>query len=295
MKRLNLIAEFDIYDNNSDLKKILSSQKLPLKYTIDGFDCYFYSRHLFGLFDMKVIKNGFTPNDFTVDYKNGFENGLKHLKQEEKISLSSFDNINKRDNLIGRLKTILHEREFEYGTKGLLKLVFDKVPLNFTEKNIYDYGYWNGIIYSIDNLWIQVGLKESDLKATSSNEKENLFQFENKLIPKISIEKVYNYFEILTTATNKDKIVYLTESQLVTFIKSTFIDLKPVKQDFNCIVYSKKDVRSVFYRFFTNNSKYENKLTGLKQKYFDILNNSFTGFNEADLKEFNKTNSAIEN
>lgn len=139
-------------------------------------------------------------------------------------------------------------------------------------------------------------VKNKQTKEPQDNtEKENLFEFENKLIPKISIEKVYSYFEILTIATNKDKVVYLTKKQLETFIKSTFIDLKPVKQDFNCIVYSKKDIRSVFYKFFANNSKYENKLTGLKQKYFDILNNSFTGFIEADLKEFNKTNNAIEN
>jgi len=123
--------------------------------------------------------------------------------------------------------------------------------------------------------------------------KEQLLKKDNKLIPNISIAEVFNHFEILTKTTNKDKIVYLTEKQLLTFVKTVFIDKEPLQQKFNCIVYSKKDVRSVFYRFYKESTIFENKHTGLKQKYFDIMDKSFPGFNETDLNEFNKTNNTI--
>lgn len=293
MKKINLITEFDIYNNNSDLKIILSHQTLPLKYTIDDFDCYFYSPHLFGLFEMRVTKNGITPNDFAIDYKKGFEKGLKHLKRKEKISLSSFDNVNKKDNLIERLKMILHEREFEDGTKGLLKLVFDKVPRVFTEKNIYDRGYWNGIIYSIDALWIQAGLKEIDLKATSKVNSNNDFAEDAvnvfcKTMP-LSIPK--EHFKPLTIECSKDGKPFLTQEQFDNFINRAFfgkVDLP--QQKFNQAPKGEKLSIQYVFRQFYDNYCFEYFNTGQKQDIFiKLLSDNFVGWNFDNVKANFKT------
>ena len=111
---------------------------------------------------------------------------------------------------------------------------------------------------------------------------------QNKLIPKVSISDVFNHFEVLTKTTNKNDEFYLTNSQLTTFIKSTFIDLKPIKQDFNCKGFQKNKVRKVFYKFYFKNVKLETNQTSLKRKYFNIMNNAFNGFNENDYTDFAK-------
>lgn len=136
--------------------------------------------------------------------------------------------------------------------------------------------------------------KRESIITVSEIVKEDILNEHNKLIPKVTIKEVFDHFEILTKTTNKDNVVYLTEKQLLDFIKATFVDAKPIQQNFNCIVHSKKDVRSVFYRFYKKSTLYEVKQTGLKQKYFDIMDKSFSGFNNTDLKEFNKTNNTIE-
>src|SRR5690606_900160 len=115
---------------------------------------------------------GLTTNDFINDYKNGFKSGLLHLKELEKIKLKDLKSKDLREGTILQLKNILHEREFKFGSKGLLDLVFNKLPLIFTEKNIFDYGYWNGIIYSIDDIIEKAGLTLDELKTSESQQNE---------------------------------------------------------------------------------------------------------------------------
>ncbi|MDC6366924.1 MULTISPECIES: hypothetical protein [Flavobacteriaceae] len=123
--------------------------------------------------------------------------------------------------------------------------------------------------------------------------KEYLCKQENKLIPKVSIADVFNHFEILTKETNKKGFHYLTEKQLSIFIESTFIKKEPVKQHFNGTPNHKKDVRSVFFRFYENCAPKEYNKTHLKPKYFDILDKSFYGFNQTDYNDFHKINENI--
>lgn len=163
MKKLNLITEFDEIYKGSDLQKIVNKNSLPIKHTINGFDCYFYNADLVGLFEWKIQKNDLTADDFIDDYKKGFEAGLSHLKNKEKIKLKDLKSKDLREGTVNQLKNILFDREFEFGSNGLLDLVFNKVPLIFTEKVIYNYGYWNGIIYSIDDIRKKAGLKTNEL------------------------------------------------------------------------------------------------------------------------------------
>lgn len=202
MKKLNLITEFDEFYKGSDLQKIVKSKPLPIKYTIDGFDFYFYNADLFGLFNWKIKKEGLTTNDFINDYKNGFKSGLLHLKELEKIKLKDLKSKDLREGTILQLKNILHKREFKFGSKGLLDLVFNKVPLIFTEKNIFDYGYWNGIIYSIDDIIEKAGLTLDELKTSEPQQND-------KPKPELTINQIalkYVYSEIQITRENGNKI-----------------------------------------------------------------------------------------
>lgn len=172
MKKLSLIAEFNEVYKGSDLQKIVSHNPLPIKYTINGTDCYFYNADLFGLFEWKIKKDGLATNDFIDDYKKGFEAGLLHLETSERIELKDLKSKDLREGTISQLQYILFEREFKTGSKGLLDLVFNKLPLIFTEKVVYDFGYWNGIIYSIDELCEKAGIKTNDLKALPPQQSE---------------------------------------------------------------------------------------------------------------------------
>ncbi|TXE08281.1 hypothetical protein ES711_07155 [Gelidibacter salicanalis] len=117
---------------------------------------------------------------------------------------------------------------------------------------------------------------------------DNVFEMKNHLIPKIDIYDVFKHFEVLTKTTNKNDEFYLTNEQLLIFIKTTFADKKPIKQNFNCKGFQKKKVRKVFYDFYFNNKNKETNHTRLKRKYFNIMNDAFYGFNENDYTDFAK-------
>ncbi|WP_282113037.1 hypothetical protein [Maribacter stanieri] len=133
-------------------------------------------------------------------------------------------------------------------------------------------------------------LKESKRKI----DREALFKSNNNLIPKVSIEQVYYFFKVLTLTTNANDEFYLTEEKLLIFIESTFVKLRPIKQEFNTrLSRDKINVRSVFQFFLIECSKFENNNKNLKKKYFDIMNNGFEGFNKTDFAKFHKTNNRI--
>ena len=117
---------------------------------------------------------------------------------------------------------------------------------------------------------------------------ENLFLKQNNLTTKISIKEVYDYFKILTEMTNKNNQFYLTPEQLIVFINTTFSELKPIKQNFNCDTFIKKDIRKIFYDFYNKYKNRETNETLIKRKYFKIMNESFNGFNENDYTDFAK-------
>ncbi|HTO36536.1 MAG TPA: hypothetical protein VLZ72_09865 [Flavobacterium sp.] len=283
MKKLNLITEFDKYYKDSDLQKIVRNNPLPIKYTINNYDCFFYSADLFGLFEWKIQKNDLTTNDFINDYKNGFEQGLLHLKNEEKIKLKDLKNINLREHTISQLKYILHEREFKFGSKGLLDLVFNKVPLIFTEKNIFDYGYWNGIIYSIDDIIKKAGLTLDELKTSEPEQPGTDEPDEVKIIDKlkqnkfddVEPSKVYQHFKQLVDNS------YITNENFNLFLSTVFEQNKTLTTKIEIIKpNSKQRVQKIFYSYF---DKLVQRKYGTKQKYIDLLCNNFTGFNPETL------------
>lgn len=131
--------------------------------------------------------------------------------------------------------------------------------------------------------------KEAQNESCSSKlSKENLIKEQNKLIPKVSISEVFNHFEILTKTTNKNDEFYLTNEQLFIFVKATFIDLAPIKQNFNCRGIQKNTVRKIFYNFYFDNKNNETNHTRLKRKYYNIMDEAFNGFNKNDYTDFAK-------
>ena len=131
-------------------------------------------------------------------------------------------------------------------------------------------------------------IKTNEFKEGKVLTVESILKEQNKLLPKISIEEVFNHFKTLTTSTNKNSQFYLTNEQLLIFINSTFIEQKPIKQKFNCKGIYKKDLRKIFYNFYFNNKLKETNLTRLKRKYFNIMNEGFEGFTENDYTDFAK-------
>src|SRR5690606_31755879 len=254
MKKLSLITEFKDFYIGSDLQKIVNNNPLPIKHTINDFDCYFYNADLFGLFEWKIQKDGITTNDFINDYQKGFEAGLLHLKTSEEIELKDLKSKDLREGTISQLKYILHEREFKFGSKGLLDLVFNKVPLIFTEKNIFDYGYWNGIIYSIDDIIEKAGLTLDELKtpvpqqSEKGKDKKPKYIWKSKHALSEFYEKVNdNFFEDLSlddfldvfTESNKMRLNAINYNQtdigyLLDNVKPYFID-KVQANYLNCI------------------------------------------------------------
>lgn len=171
VRRLFLGKEYKELYSGSDLQRVINSNPLPIKFTINDFECYFYNPDLFGLFELRINNDGLSPNHFIDDYRQGFEKGMQHLKKVEKIKLKDLKNVNLREHTISQLKDILFNREFKNGVQGLINTV-KTVPLLFTSKVINDYGYWNGIMYSIDSLCQKAGLTLDELKTSTPEQPE---------------------------------------------------------------------------------------------------------------------------
>lgn len=123
--------------------------------------------------------------------------------------------------------------------------------------------------------------------------KEALFNMRN-ILNDVNIEDVYNYFKVLINVPNRNGEFYLTEQKLLLFIKSTFIDKKPVQIDFD-ISFSKdkKSVRSVFRKFEIECTKFEKNNKYLKEKYTKIMMETFNIFNDNDYKKWHEIDNKI--
>lgn len=286
MKRLDLITEFEEKYQGSNLQKIVNTNPTPIKYTIDGVDCYFHNADLFGLFELKIKKNGLTPDDFAIDYKNGFEAGLLYLREKEETSVKHFKSKDYREGTIVQLKYLLHERDFKHNIKGLLHHVFKTIPLVFTEKKIFDYGYWNAVVSSIDELCEIAGLKTDELRSqpltneegTANNQHENIFC---KSMP-LNIPK--EHFKRFTTSNSKlNGKPFLSENELKAFIDRAFLGKKGTKKiKFNMAPKGEKyKVQYVFREFFDT---YGFEYSFYQKSAIELLTNNFIGWDYNNVK-----------
>lgn len=203
------------------------------------------------------------------------------------------------DHYINHYKTSITvaDRNIDRNQKSLRHLSDEKYEefVIRTENHVFDYGNMVKWLEEKKATVLESGQKKDNKSEQEELTKDKLLKEQNHLIPKVSIEDVYNYFEILTTSTNREGKYYLTEKQLLTFIKGTFIDLKPIQQHLNGVPNSKKDIRSLFFRFYVQCSNLEYNTTHKKQKYFDIMFEAFgTHFEKRkDFEAWNKTNQKI--
>ncbi len=181
--RLSLREEIENY-KQSELRKYINRQEIPLKFTIDNIDCYFYNRDLYGLFELNTEKNGIKPTDFLTYFKEGFLKGLNYFEEEENINLSTLRN-DLTGRVLKRIVSILYEQEFILSLKGVLSAT-KVVPAIFTEKSIFNAGFYDGIIYKIDELLLKAGIdKEEILNSKPQTVIENPAPFEK---PKATIQ-----------------------------------------------------------------------------------------------------------
>lgn len=163
-KRVVLSDYFHDTYNGSNYQKSMRTNPIPHKVKTSRGEYYYYNADLSGLMSLTDEDNKLKYFEFTKAYENGFNKGLLHLSEEEEITLRDLKNVNLREGTINHLKYILYEKEFKKRCKGILKLVFDKVPLVWTIESIRTVGYNNGIIHSINDLCGNIGLSVDDLK-----------------------------------------------------------------------------------------------------------------------------------
>lgn len=180
-KRLSLIDFFENKFLGSDLQRIGGSDDhIPFKNSIDDTDVYIYNADLYRLFNLPdpfFDKWEVSVLDYERAYKDGFVKGLEHLKNEEEISLSAYRNKNEKDEVIKQLRSILFEREFVTNHKGLLSVI-KTTQLIWTYKNLYEVGYNNGILYSIDVFSNKVGEQiHKELTNTRPEHKKTQIQY----------------------------------------------------------------------------------------------------------------------
>lgn len=215
----------------------------------------------------------------------------------------SYDSKAYNDMMLTNGLLLLRESFKELGTREAIKVISEaieelethKVIAKSTKRVLFDFvkpqiKFLKSQLKYFDKKLLTEPLNESKPKIN----RDYLFKLSNNLIPKVTIEQVYDFFKVLILTTNANDEFYLTEEKLLIFIESTFVKLRPIKQSFNMrFSRDKINVRSVFQFFLIECSKFENNNKNLKKKYFDIMNNGFKGFNQTDFDKFHKTNNRI--
>ena len=285
----NIIPRFEKLDSVFRLKSFFQKLEIELRNSERPlcFKTKHYNYSIGNKLDVTKYNEAF--NIQIERYKQGFQKGIKL-----KSSL-------KGKKLFRQLKNDLIQLDYSdffksNGDVTVIVLVEENIPQEFYSFpiDLYEYGKRTGYFV---NCWEALLaeycpkiINEEPLQSKAIT-KEQILNEDNKLIPNVDINEVYNYFEILTKSKNKYDKNYLTQKQLLTFIKATFIDLEPIPNEFNGEPNSKKDVRSLFFRFYEQCSRPDYKAKHKKQKYFNIMFETFGYFFDEtkDFNEWNKT------
>ena len=239
--------------------------------------------------------------DYASDFERGYNQFLNVIVKPHLL----FDNSKEEASLI-IFKFITNAQSNELVLSSYKGLEFScKNGEHEIEYNVLDglhegylYKAW-AIIFNDSELFLplfQNYLNGSDKVEMESKElkKDDILKMQNNLIPRVSLQYVYDFFSVLIEP-NKKGTFYLNEQKLLIFIESTFINEDPTLQSFN-VSFSKdkKDVKSVFRRFYENCFDLEYDKKNLSRKYFDIMNKAFRGFSvDKDLSKWHETNSVI--
>lgn len=238
-------------------------------------------------------------DEYAVGFKDGFNDFIADCIEPYLLKLEN-------DNRVE-----FANRVFKYITNGLSEepRATSKTGFYFSNDdkggeivNIYQDGLLEGylyrawsIIFSENELFLPIFKKyRDDTEKTKFLEKDVILKMDNNLIPEVSLTYVYEFFSVLTKP-NKKGDPYLSEQNLLTFIKSTFVNKDPIQQSFDVSLNKeKKNIRTVFKRFQDNCYQYEKNQKHLKQKYFDIMFKGFEGFSKkSDYNKWHVTSNII--
>jgi len=227
------------------------------------------ANNILSYYNENLIDDAKIVNEFHNNTPNDFKEKTAYFDNHTGFIIA--DNLNPQHIVFGK-ENWNEYFEFNYITTNQELALFCQKLINFIDK---------------------FNLKDKEPQQSKSNTQKTLNiksikKEQNNLIPKVSIDEVFNHFEILTKTTNRSDEFYLTNEQLLTFINATFVECKPIEQDFNCNGFVKKNIRSVFYDFYFKNKNKEPNQTKIKRKYFNIMDNAFYGFNENDYTDFSK-------
>ena len=300
-KTPNEILEIHLNNINADKFFIINYNNKKFK---------IYSPSLAYLFSTKDIngRNMETKEGFKLDtrlyfktFVDAFINGEKHFKNDYEVSKNVFYGSN-ISTIISDIHTAyyhtIHNSKFT-GWHG----VVHSNPTIITHKIIDSYGFYSGVLSKADEFILKYPNAFKDFhkcndesqESQSIITKEQVFKERNNLIPDVLINNVYDFFKVLIDKPNRKGEFYLSEQKLLIFIKATFIDKKPIKQNFD-VAFSKDkiDVRSVFKRFQDYCYDLEYNKTYVKDKYFKIMFESFEGFSQTtDFSKWHKTNNKL--
>tara|TARA_R110002033_G_C3895715_1_gene239396 strand:+ start:1907 stop:3853 length:1947 start_codon:yes stop_codon:yes gene_type:complete len=226
------------------------------------------------------------------------------------LNLSDYTVIN---NVLQKQKDKLRDAEFESEflevkefAEKIIKQLKHKLQLEL-RNNYGKVTYKNGVAPYLWDIRLLLEYREllktlqTSTKQIQTNQpkteitKERLLNKQNKLIPKVSIKEVYDFFKVLIDNPNRKGEFYLSEQKLLIFIKATFIDEIPIKQKFD-VAFSKDkiDVRSVFKKFQDYCYDVEYNKTYVKDKYFRLMFEAFEGFSQKiDFNKWHKTNNKL--
>ncbi|MGY0391941.1 hypothetical protein ACW5R3_05205 [Bizionia sp. KMM 8389] len=247
------------------------------------------------IFFVSYIENNrgtFDSKEDLLSVTNSFFENFEYVKGELIFDADRFDGMILKHSILN-LREILSKMDTSEAISEISKLIEEfqthKVLSKSTDRELFSHvkpqlKFLKGQLkYYKEKLLLEP--QQVEKKTLDS---EALFRMSNNLIPELSIEEVYDYFISLTKLRNNHGEPYLTNDQLLIFIKSTFVELKPEKQNFNCSGFKKKEIRKIFHGFYFENKNKERKQTGIKSKYFNIMNDAFFGFNKNDFTDFSK-------
>lgn len=219
--------------NSPEWEKRRNDAKIGRKYNLkfEGSQYRIYNPDFYGMFYFEGASN------YAKDYKEGFLEGLKTLKEDEEITLTSLRDPHLREQTKKDLQEILFSRNFKNANKGLLHKVTLMNPLLWSHESIKYLGFCNGFMQSIEDLISRTDFTLEDLKPnkpTINNKEEKIFAKHYALAYFFELRALNKEFP-----TSKNDIENLSYSRAYPIAPNTFY------KNFNKIVETKSLENSI--------------------------------------------------
>lgn len=179
---LSVWVKFDEVKNSNEWKDRRANEGMKFHLKFEGQRYRIYNPDLFGMF---LYFEG--TNNYALDYKEGFIEGQKTLKEDEEITLTSLRDPHLKEQTEKDLQKILFSRSFKNANKGLLHKVRFMTPLVWSHDSIKYLGFCNGFMQSIEELISRTDFLLEDLIPTKKIE----IYLDNEARTKAIIEEVF--------------------------------------------------------------------------------------------------------